>query len=92
MKTTKQNSDNKTKTRVNKTKTAAKNSSTGVPATPTAAIPDLTAAIENINAAIADRCKHRGMSWTSQGVLAVALYAAEQKQKIPRATHPKLPT
>jgi hypothetical protein len=33
------------------------------------------------DAAIADRCKHRGMSWTSSGVLAVALYAAEQKQK-----------
>ena len=42
--------------------------------------------------AIADRCKHRGMSWTSQGVLAVALYAAEKKQKIPRAPHQKLPT
>jgi len=36
------------------------------------------------DAAIADRCKHRGMSWTSQGVLAVALYAAEQKRNAKR--------
>ena len=32
--------------------------------------------------AVADRCKHQGMSWTAQGVLAVALYAAKQKQKM----------
>jgi len=32
--------------------------------------------------AVADRCKHRGMSWTAKGVLAVALYAAKKKQKI----------
>ena len=32
---------------------------------------------------ITGRCKHRGMSWTSSGVLAVALYAAEQKQNVP---------
>ena len=29
--------------------------------------------------AVATRCKHRGMSWTEAGVMAVALYAAEQK-------------
>jgi len=32
--------------------------------------------------AVADRCKHRGMSWTAQGVLAVALFAAMKKQKL----------
>jgi len=32
--------------------------------------------------AVADRCKHNGTSWTSSGVLAVALYAAKQKQKL----------
>jgi len=31
--------------------------------------------------AVSDRCKHHGTSWTSRGVLAVALYAAEQKRK-----------
>jgi hypothetical protein len=30
---------------------------------------------------VADRCKHRGMSWTGQGVLSVALYAATQKDR-----------
>ena len=30
--------------------------------------------------AVTIRCKHNGMSWTTQGVLAVALYAAKQKQ------------
>jgi len=28
---------------------------------------------------VAERCKHRGMSWTSSGVPATALCAAEQK-------------
>jgi hypothetical protein len=27
--------------------------------------------------AVADRCKHRGASWTATGVLAVALYQAQ---------------
>lgn len=36
--------------------------------------------------AVSERCKHRGMSWTSQGVLAIALYAAEQKQKVKQTT------
>jgi hypothetical protein len=31
--------------------------------------------------AVSQRCKHRGMSWTAQGVLAIALYAALQKRK-----------
>jgi len=35
-----------------------------------------------LDTAVADRCKHRGMSWTAQGVLAVALFAAKQKQKM----------
>ena len=35
---------------------------------------------------ITERCKHRGTSWTSSGVLAVALYAAEQKQTAQRPT------
>ena len=30
--------------------------------------------------AVANRCKHRGMSWTDSGIMAVALYAAEQRQ------------
>jgi hypothetical protein len=30
--------------------------------------------------AVATRCKHRGMSWTESGVMAIALYAAERKQ------------
>ena len=30
--------------------------------------------------AVADRCKHRGMSWTESGVMAIALYATEQKR------------
>ena len=29
--------------------------------------------------AVANRCKHRGMSWTQSGIMAVALYAAEQR-------------
>jgi len=33
-----------------------------------------------VTPAKADRCKHNGTSWTSLGGLAVALYAAEQKQ------------
>jgi hypothetical protein len=36
--------------------------------------------------AISQRCKHRGMSWTSQGVPAIALYAAEQKRKSKQTT------
>jgi hypothetical protein len=36
--------------------------------------------------AVAERCKHNGTSWTSKGVLAVALYAAEQKQKVHTTT------
>jgi len=36
--------------------------------------------------AVSERCKHRGMSWTSQGVLAIALYAAEQKRKVKQTT------
>ncbi len=36
--------------------------------------------------AVSERCKHRGMSWTSQGVLAIALYAAEQKRKVKQKT------
>ena len=35
--------------------------------------------------AVANRCKHRGMSWTQSGVMAVALYAAERKQ-VPNPT------
>jgi hypothetical protein len=31
--------------------------------------------------AVSQRCKHRGMRWTSQGVPAIALYAALQKRK-----------
>jgi hypothetical protein len=31
--------------------------------------------------AVSQRCKHCGMSWTSQGVLAIALHAALQKRK-----------
>jgi hypothetical protein len=30
--------------------------------------------------AVAERCKHNGTSWTANGVLAVALYAAEKKR------------
>jgi hypothetical protein len=37
--------------------------------------------------AVSERCKHRGMSWTSQGVLAIALYAAEQKRKSKQITN-----
>jgi hypothetical protein len=37
--------------------------------------------VEKWNDSVADRCKHRGMAWTSSGVLAVVLYAAEQKRK-----------
>lgn len=29
--------------------------------------------------AVSDRCKRRGMSWTAEGVLAIALHAAEQR-------------
>jgi hypothetical protein len=36
--------------------------------------------------AVSEWCKHRGMSWTSQGVLAIALYAAEQKRKVKQTT------
>ena len=36
--------------------------------------------VEKWNDSVSDRCKHRGASWTSQGVLAVALYAAERKK------------
>jgi hypothetical protein len=36
--------------------------------------------VEKWNDSVADRCKHRGMAWTSQGVLAVVLYAGEQKR------------
>ena len=36
--------------------------------------------VEKWNDSVSDRCKHRGASWTSQGVLAVALYAAERKR------------
>jgi hypothetical protein len=36
--------------------------------------------------AVSERCKHRGMSWSEQGVLAVALYAAEQKRKSNKMT------
>jgi hypothetical protein len=32
--------------------------------------------------AISERCKHRGMSWTESGVLAMALHAAEVKRNI----------
>ena len=31
--------------------------------------------------AVSQRCKHRGMSWTETGVLAVATYAENIKQK-----------
>ena len=31
--------------------------------------------------AVSERCKHRGMSWTESGVLAVATYAENSKQK-----------
>jgi len=31
--------------------------------------------------AVSERCKHRGMSWTEAGVLAVAAYAENSKQK-----------
>jgi hypothetical protein len=30
--------------------------------------------------AVSERCKHRGMSWTESGVLAMALHAAEAKR------------
>lgn len=30
--------------------------------------------------AVSERCKHRGMSWTESGVLAMALHASEQKR------------
>jgi hypothetical protein len=30
--------------------------------------------------AVAGRCKHRGMSWTENGVLAVARHAAKKKR------------
>ncbi|MDR0328196.1 MAG: hypothetical protein LBI05_07880 [Planctomycetaceae bacterium] len=36
---------------------------------------------------VADRCKHRGMSWTGQGVLSVALYAATQKDRAEKELH-----
>jgi hypothetical protein len=47
--------------------------------------------VEKWNDSVADRCKHRGMAWTSLGVLAVVLYAGEQKQneKIRPAGVPK---
>ncbi|MCL2118690.1 MAG: hypothetical protein FWH27_09730, partial [Planctomycetaceae bacterium] len=37
--------------------------------------------------AVSERCKHRGMSWTETGVLAIALHAAEIKRKITQNTH-----
>jgi hypothetical protein len=39
------------------------------------------AAVSERVVALVARSKHRGMSWSEQGVLAIALYAAEQKQK-----------
>jgi hypothetical protein len=36
--------------------------------------------VEKWNDSVADRCKHRGMAWTSSGVLAVVLYAGDQKR------------
>jgi len=36
--------------------------------------------VEKWNDSVAVRCKHNGMSWTAKGVLAVILYAAEQKR------------
>jgi len=30
--------------------------------------------------AVAERCKHRGSSWTKEGVLAVAAYAEKAKE------------
>jgi hypothetical protein len=30
--------------------------------------------------AVSERCKHRGMSWTQTGVLAIALHAAKKKR------------
>ena len=35
---------------------------------------------------IADRCKHRGMSWSTSGVLSVALYAADQRENAHQAS------
>jgi len=36
---------------------------------------------------VSQRCKHCGMSWTESGVLAVATYAENIKQKIFRRTN-----
>jgi hypothetical protein len=33
--------------------------------------------------AVAERCKHRGMSWTENGVIAIALYAQKKKGNLP---------
>jgi len=43
--------------------------------------------------AVSERCKHRGMSWTEKGVLAMALHAAEDKRtaaKIEKNPHTSL--
>jgi len=37
--------------------------------------------------AVSERCKHRGMSWTETGALAIALHAAEIKRKILQNTY-----
>jgi len=41
--------------------------------------------------AVSERCKHRGMSWTSAGVLTVATYA-ENRKKWPQTSKRGTPT